>query len=282
MASRGCAFNCSFCTSPDIWEGTVRYRSPQNVVDEIELEVREHGIKYISFADDIFGLKKKWLREFCHLMIDRDLAINWMCNLHPLSFRNCREEMLDLMSRAGCDTVVLGLQSADPTILKNINRRDIEPEYAKELIELAKKRGMLTAMGYIFGLPGDTQRSIQNTIDYVWECKPHHAEFYKLSVLRGSQIDYQFPQRDMTELTDDSLNKLAKNSTRSFYLSWGTIWRNALYILSHRPQWLLSAIRNIPNLLTVTGLMKGKVYSHGPCGSAKESNSGRPSETSWI
>lgn len=256
MASRGCAYQCTFCTSHEIWQGRVRFRSPANVVAEIEHLVDTYGVRYLNFADDVFGLKAQWTREFCERLIAKKLPVRWMCNLHPFSFHAARDEIMELMRQAGCDCVVLGLQSADPQVLKNIRRKANEPNSAKLLIDAAKKRGMLTAMGYIFGLPGDTRESIDHTVNYVFDCKPHHAEFYVLKVLHGSEIDRSFPARNMTALSENELWNLANSASRRFYTRPGTIGRNVGYVLRHRPSWLLHALRRLPSILRVTGISK--------------------------
>lgn len=254
MASRGCAYRCSFCTSHEIWQHKVRFRSPENVVAEIDDIVARYGIRYIAFQDDIFALNEKWLRRFNELMKGRHPNLRWMCILHPLSFRSKRGEMMDLLKEAGCDCISMGLQSADANILTNVCRGPREPDLAKELIKEAKKRSMLTSMGYIFGLPGDTSETISKTISYVMECKPHHAEFYTLTVLKGSQIDRDFKNTPVTQLNYRELREWARKASARFYSHPATIWRNICYVLRHKPSWLLIAIRFLPNLLTVVGI----------------------------
>lgn len=255
MASRGCAYQCSFCTSHDVWRRKVRQRSPENVVAEIDHLVREYGVKYIAFQDDIFAPNMKWLRTFTTLLKSRNHDLKWMCILHPMSLRKDREELLDMLKGAGCDCISMGLQTADPAILEGIRRRSAETGSAHDLIQKAKKRGFLTSMGCIFGLPGDTTESVQKTVDYIMDCKPHHAEFYTLTVIRGSQIDKDFGTNPVCELGEEQLRSLTASASRKFYTHPKTLWRNLSYVLRKRPSWLLVAIPFLPNLIRVTGII---------------------------
>jgi anaerobic magnesium-protoporphyrin IX monomethyl ester cyclase len=256
ITSRGCPYRCTFCTSHEIWNKKVRTRSVGNVMEEIDILVNKYGVKYISFQDDVFGLSASWVRDFTDAMIEKNFDLNWMCILHPLSFRNKRGEMLDRLKKAGCDTISLGLQSADPTILKNIKRMPQEPEMCMELITAAKQRGMLTAIGFIFGSPGETGESLQCSIDFALKCQPHHAEFYTLDVLKGSQIDVMYGEESFTAMSSEQLNSDRVRASRTFYSHPAIIYQNIAYILRYRPSWILAGLKFLPFFLKSVGFSK--------------------------
>ena len=88
MASRGCPFRCSFCSSHEVWQSKVRIRSPENVVEEIARVLDIWPKAYFTFVDDIFGQNATWVEQFCRLILERKLRFKWFCILHPLSFKS--------------------------------------------------------------------------------------------------------------------------------------------------------------------------------------------------
>ena len=279
MAARGCAYQCSFCTSHEVWRKKVRTRSPENVVAEIDHLVCDYGVKYISFQDDVFAPNIKWLKVFTTLLKSRQYDLKWMCILHPMSFRKNREEALDMLKGAGCDCISMGLQSSDPVVLKGICRNSDEPSNAFDLIQKAKKRGFLTSMGCIFGLPGDTIESLEGTVNYIMDCKPHHAEFYTLTVLHGSKIDQDFGGGAVCEVDEAQLRIMTAKASRRFYTNPKTLWRNLSYVLIKRPSWLLVGLRFLPNLFKVTGIIQQNNFTRsGDCVISKDDNIHEPTK----
>jgi radical SAM superfamily enzyme YgiQ (UPF0313 family) len=257
IASRGCFYRCTFCTSCRIWEYRYRQRSPDNVVREIDDVVKKYKVKYVAFQDDIFGINNTWIEEFCRKLLQRPYKIRWMAILHPLSLKTETEKILRLMRKVGCDTLSLGLQSAHPQILKNINRNPSEPENLKKILKIANRLGFITAVGYVMGLPGDTKETIQTTIDYSLNCNSTLANYYMLSVLRGSEIDEKYRNRKICELTKGEIEKFTVTAYRSFYTRPKAILRIAHFIIKN-PTWLIVAGINIPSILPRIGFTKIK------------------------
>lgn len=254
MASRGCPRNCSFCCSPSMWDRRVRVRTPENVIAEIDHVVNKYHVKYISFKDDIFGINLNWLRKFCNLLIERNYDLNWMCLIHPFSFKNHREEILDLMREAGCNTLIMGLQSIDPTVLKLANRHSEEPVEAEELIKIAKRKHFLIATHFIVGLPGETETSIKANIDYALRVRPHFVEFYKLIKLEGSEIAEKYGDRETSDLSNNEISYWANFAMKKFYSHPLNLIQNLGYVLRHKPSWLFKGVRHIGYFLNSVGL----------------------------
>jgi len=258
MASRGCHFNCTFCTSHVVWGHKYRQRSVRNVIDEIEELVNKYEIKYIAFQDDDFGLNQKWLEELCLEIIKKNYKFKWMCICHPFSFIRKREETLKLLKKSGCDTLSFGLQSADKQILKNIKRNEREPEELLKTIRLAKKFSFFTSIGFIFGLPGDTEETIKTTIDYCDKVKPHVLEFYSLAVLEGSEIHKNYKSKPICGLSREEVNKWCIKASKRFYRDPKTILRFGSYVIRKNPVWALKMMVSLPFLLDRVGLIKNK------------------------
>ena len=96
---------------------------------------------------------------------------------------------------------------------------------------------------------------MQRSVDYIMDCKPHHAEFYNLTVIRGSTIDKQFGSDPVCSLGQEQLRDLTAKASRTFYTNPKTLWRNLSYVLTNRPSWLLLGLRYLPNLFKVTGII---------------------------
>jgi len=252
IASRGCIYRCHFCTSCKIWGYRYRQRSVDNVLAEIDAAVHAYNVKYIAFQDDVFGITNPWIEEFCTKLMKRQYRIRWMVILHPFSIGQDQERILRLMKRAGCDTLSFGLQSADAATLRGINRSPAEPARLKSILATAKRLGLVTVVGYIFGLPGDTRKSIQKTLDYALHCGATLSNFYVLSILRGSEMERMYGTGNVSNLPRDEIVKLTKQASKTFYTYPETIWNILLFILKN-PGWLFYVVLRFRAVLSRIG-----------------------------
>lgn len=257
ITSRGCLYRCAYCTSCKIWQYKYRRRTVDNVIAEIDEVIKKYQAKYIAFQDDVFGITNDWIEDFCEKLIARPYKIRWMAILHPFSIRSDTERILRLMRRAGCDTFSFGIQTAHKEILKNINRHPDEPEQLKKIIKIANKLGFVTASSYIFGLPGDTKQTIQTTIDYSLKCDSTLANYYTLSILRGSEIEISYKDKKICELSPEEITNLAAEASRKFYKRPGTILRIGYFAIKN-PRWLIRVILRLPSILAMIGFLKIK------------------------
>ncbi|MBN1384063.1 MAG: B12-binding domain-containing radical SAM protein [Elusimicrobia bacterium] len=258
MTSRGCPFRCAYCTSHVIWTRKVRQMSVERVMKEIDFLVKEYNIKLIDFLDDIFGLKKDWIYDFCNELIKRKYDLKWCVILHPWSFKGYREDIFKLMKKAGCVTTKLGIQSANPKILKNVNRNPEDLEGAKDIIRLSKKHGMFIVTEMIFGLPEDTRATVNENLDFAFKTNPHYALFFEYQHLEGSELFLRYPNRDFTEIPNDEVKQLVKKANEKFYLRLSKIFELFIYALTHRPMWIFQVLKNSRFVLNLIGLRKGQ------------------------
>jgi anaerobic magnesium-protoporphyrin IX monomethyl ester cyclase len=186
VTTRGCPYECTFCASPKIWERSIRYRSPGNVVDEIELLVREYEVKEIHFEDDNLTLKRSHVEGICQLIIERGVKISWAC---PNGVRADKldHDLLKLMEKSGCYYIAFGIESGDQKILDNV-KKHIEIETVFKAVEMAEEEGIMTQGFFIFGLPGETRQTIEKTIDFSKRTKLSRAQFLLLDVLPGCEL----------------------------------------------------------------------------------------------
>lgn len=253
IASRGCPFRCTFCASNNFWKNKQRYRSVENVIDEIDLLVNKYHVKYLGFKDDSFGLDINWIEEFVEKMKERNLNVSFSCMPHPFSFKGNRRKMLSLLKEVGLDIIIPGLQSVDKNVLKNINRDSKEPEYLEELILEAKKLSITTVIEFIFGLPGDNEEIFKKNLAFALKVKPHYALFYNLTKLPGSDIAKRFNGKNVSCLDKNDIKEYVKKTQKAYFTNPGIIIQDFRHVLSKNPKWFLKAGKNVHYLIKATG-----------------------------
>ncbi len=157
MASRGCPYNCVFCSKP-IADRSIRYRSPENVVNEIE----SVNAKYVVFADDTFTLNRKTTLMLCQEIIDRKLDVGWHCETRV---NLVDKELLQVMKKAGCKKIEFGIESGNERIRNNIVRKNPTNEQINRTFSLCKTVGIQTAAYLMLGFPTETKKEMQETAE---------------------------------------------------------------------------------------------------------------------
>jgi hopanoid biosynthesis associated radical SAM protein HpnJ len=159
--SRGCPALCTFCLWPQTYSGrSMRMRSPENVYEEVKW-IKENlpQVRDISFDDDTFSADRKHARAVAEKIAP--LGVSWVINARA----NCDYETLKIMRGAGLHHVIVGYESGDEQILKNIKKGVTRPQ-AEEFTRNCKKLGITIHGAFIMGLPGETRETIRKTIDY--------------------------------------------------------------------------------------------------------------------
>ena len=159
LASRGCPNACSFCCSPKIWKQTIRYRSPASVLREIR-ELVEEGTRKFHFYDDDFLLNPAFVRTLCTSIVAEDLSIQWVCLASTRSIKR-NAALLDLMVRAGCVGIEVGIESGDPGVLVEISKPQRVPEI-EEAVKILHKKGVTILPLFMTFNPGETLEGHRN------------------------------------------------------------------------------------------------------------------------
>ena len=173
--SRGCPFSCIFCSSPGIWKKKVRYRSVDNVIEEIKMRYYDYGVKNYYFSDDNFNLDKTRTIKLCNAIIENKLDIEWMCEALLNTFDR---EMLEVMKAAGCKRVKLGIESGNDRILK-LMKKNTNKEKIRKKIKLIKEVGVDITAYFLIGMPTETKEEMLETYYFAEEIEP---EYISLSV----------------------------------------------------------------------------------------------------
>jgi len=139
MASRGCAFNCSFCSS--LWKRRVRYRKLDAVIAELKRNIERTGIRKYHFYDDDFLIRPRFAREMCQRLIDEKLNIQW-CADSRVGDINRNADLLPLLARSGCLGLEIGVESLDDVVLEKINKRQTAND-SLVAVRLLKQHGIV-------------------------------------------------------------------------------------------------------------------------------------------
>ncbi len=160
-SSRGCPFRCIYCLWPQTFSGRqMRTRSPKNVYDEVKwITENVPEMRELSFDDDTFTANTTHAREVARLL--KPLGISWTANTRA----NCDYETLKIMRESGLRHVVVGFESGNEQILKNI-KKGVTKEQAIQFTKDCKKLGLSIHGAFIMGLPGETKETINETIEF--------------------------------------------------------------------------------------------------------------------
>lgn len=198
--TRGCPADCAFCGSPRIWGRRVRFFGADRFVEQIVL-LRRRGVTFFFVSDDTFTLKKSLVVEVCRQLAERCPDIAWAA----ISRIDCvDEELLFWMRRAGCIQISYGVESGDPGIRDFLNKR-LDPADIRRAFDLTVRHGMMARAYFIYGSPGETDETIQRTLDLMDQIRPLGAIFYLLDVFPGTALYDRF--RAATGLTDAVWNQ---------------------------------------------------------------------------
>lgn len=184
FTGRGCPARCNYCVYPQTMHGhSYRLRSAKNVIEEFEY-IRENfpDVKHIVIEDDTFTALKKRVVEICNLMIERKIKLKWLCNARV----NLDYDTMVLMKKAGCRQIIPGVESGNQTILNNIHK-GITLEQVRKYVKCAKKAGLLVHACYMVGNQGETEETMQNTLNLALELDTDGAQFYPLLPFPGTE-----------------------------------------------------------------------------------------------
>jgi magnesium-protoporphyrin IX monomethyl ester (oxidative) cyclase len=247
MTSRGCPYNCIFCSTKVVWERHWRPRSPEQTLAEIEALIRDYGIREFAIIDDQFIGDRERVRRICELIIEKKLNIT-LSIPSGASVWLADEALLRTMQQAGFYRLCFPVETGNETTLKFI-RKPVNLAKAKATIQLANRLGFWTQGNFIIGFPYETREEIEETIrfayrsglDYVFFCvaKPYAgSDMYEIfraeglleSVTRGSTI--YSANYDTKTLKAGELQRIRNRASRNFlfyrlgtYLNPVYFWR---------------------------------------------------------
>ncbi len=161
IASRGCPFACNYCYHL-FGRSKYRFRSAENIVSEMEALVDRYGVDFIGFVDDNMMASETHLLAFCDLLEKRRLPVTWGCHGRVTS---AEPHILERMAETGCVWIGYGIESGSQRMLDAMNKK-ARVEQAKKAVENTRRAGIFPNTTFIFGYPGETRETIQETVDF--------------------------------------------------------------------------------------------------------------------
>jgi anaerobic magnesium-protoporphyrin IX monomethyl ester cyclase len=215
ITSRGCPYQCNFCFR-GVFGNKWRFRTPENVVAEMEILIKEYGAKEIRLWDDTFNADTERVKDICRLIIKKKLKFSWTC-LGRVN--KADKEMFKLMKKAGCWQISFGIESGNEEILKSLNK-GISKRMVEESIKETTEAGIQALGFFILGLPGETEMTMRETIDFAKSLPLSVANFTIATPYPGTKLWLEAEKRGF--LKDVSYDKLLVNlPDKLFYIPEG-------------------------------------------------------------
>jgi radical SAM superfamily enzyme YgiQ (UPF0313 family) len=257
-ASRGCRYNCYFCSAPGFWKNHVGTHSPGYILSIMNYLYEKYKLNRFQFHDDNFGINNQWIEEFCRLLGSNKYNFEWECYSR---FDLLNEEKLAIMKKAGCRLISLGVEFGSDEILRKIKGHSkVKIEQGMSLL---RKFKIKTRLFFMIGPPSKTEEDIKNTIKYAVKLNPDvfvatisipfpGSRFYDEMKDIGMAPNFKDRLIPIYESPGDTLgfkkeylDRMIKYAYRSFYL---------------RPNYILRHIAKIRNIKQLTYYLKGIRY----------------------
>ncbi|MGB9735173.1 MAG: B12-binding domain-containing radical SAM protein [bacterium] len=187
IASRGCPFHCTYCqpTLRRLFGSRLRYRSPDNVIEEILELKRLYNIQSFMFQDDTFTINRKWVTEFIDKFSKKQTGIVWGCNTRA---DTVDKYLLKEMYSAGLRKIHIGAESASVHILSDIYKKGILPEQVMDVVVMAHDIGIKTLTFFMLGAPGETKKEMCKTIRFARAIRSDEVTFNLTQPLPGTDL----------------------------------------------------------------------------------------------
>ena len=200
LASRGCPEKCSFCTTPNLFDQQVRWRSPLKIYEEIRMLKDKYKVTEIQFDDDTLTANRKWLMDICALI--QPLGLRW-CTPNGVKVNyysnnvELQKSMFKAMKDSGCYQITFAVESGVQEVLDNIVHKNIDLKVVKPTIKLAKEAGMLVHCFYIVGFPGETREQMEETVKFAADSEADSFSLAIFSPLPGTPLYREVEEKNL-------------------------------------------------------------------------------------
>ncbi len=266
--SRGCPFSCSFCSVSKVWGTKYRFRSPENVVKELELQKMER-MKYLLIYDDNFAANKERSKKILEMMIERDIILPWVAQVRSDVYKD--EELLKLMSESGCDFLDIGFESVSDRTLGFYNKRQTV-EDIKNCIKKLHDYGIKIYGMFVLGADTDELSTVKSTLDFVNTNEIDTVQFSILTPLPGTDLFHKLNKSkrifnpdwkyyDTTHVVHYPRNMKPYDLQAEFMEAWKEFYNNRHLIKNiMRRKWSVAALNIIARRLTKKAIKEGEEY----------------------
>ncbi|MBA4318688.1 MAG: B12-binding domain-containing radical SAM protein, partial [Flavobacterium sp.] len=206
LTSRGCVNRCNFCYRP---ERGIRFRSLENVIEEIKILKERYGVTYFGMQDELFVFSKKRIFDFYEQLRKNNLKIKFNCNARVDIFD---EEVAICLKESGCKFLSFGMESSDQNVL-DLMKKNATVEQNIQAAEITKKIGIGLGLYFIWGNKGDTEETLRNNVKLIKEYNTYDEirTIRPVTPYPGSELYYETIERGLLSGPEDFFNKF-KNS----------------------------------------------------------------------
>ena len=264
ISSRGCPFNCAFCSAHLMVGKKYRIRSEDSIIDELKILRDQYQVRYVFFQDDTLTLARKRIESLCRRLREEQLHINFGCFSRVEVFD---AELAGMLAQAGCQLVIFGVESGVPEVLKKISKH-ISLHQAEQAIVNCRDNGIQSYASFVVGFPFETEAQIRQTLAFGKSidasrvtfnpfvpfpgCSLYNETQHKPATVDGWErfLTTGVPPFDMTPgLPARKLKNMIDQAHLEYYIHPRRLWR------------LLSSIHSLGELKTMitaaTGMLKG-------------------------
>jgi anaerobic magnesium-protoporphyrin IX monomethyl ester cyclase len=241
---KGCSFKCIFCPAYEISKGTIKRRSPENIIAEIEECVKKFEIDDFQFDADTFTLNKNWTEKLCQELISKNLKISWYCNSRV---DTVDESLLELMKKAGCRVIGYGIESGSQETLDRI-KKNITLDQARRTIEKTKNAGIYSHTFFVIGFPWETREMVEETINFIRELNPDFFDINIAFPLPGTELYRICIEENLFEYDGKEPLSYSNSPIRTIYLSRNELIelrKRGLRKLYLRPSYIFKTLKKV-------------------------------------
>jgi len=212
--SRGCPFDCQFCSVKSIWGKTYRYMSAERIIEEIKHLIKFYGAQGIYFREDHFTLNRKRTIEFCELLLRENISIKWLCETRVESLDDY--ELQKLMYKAGCRFFYIGVESGSQRMLDFYQKGETVEQFIKAF-DIAKKAGIKSYASFIVGFPSETPEDIKLTETLIKRLSPDFVGRNIFVGIPGSELYNYILNNNLYDYIDQNKIIYPKNYLSNVY-----------------------------------------------------------------
>jgi anaerobic magnesium-protoporphyrin IX monomethyl ester cyclase len=263
LTSRGCHFTCKFCSCAAFTNSTIRWRTPENVVEELQYLDDKFGIKEYMFVDDNFTFDKNRVIKICRLIKQNRLDLDWYCEGR---INQADENMFREMHRSGCGVMYFGIESCVEKILRYY-RKGITYDMTRSAVAKARRAGLDVVGSFIFGAPVETLADMWETVNKAAALDIDFAQFNILRLVRGMPLWEELAQQGLIDdrnqwegsvlgleihpqLTLKDSPRLLKEFHKAFYLRRKYLMKQVTRTLLHRKKQILLNLSHLNRLMS--------------------------------
>jgi magnesium-protoporphyrin IX monomethyl ester (oxidative) cyclase len=229
ISSRGCPFNCIFCSIQTVWGRKWRARSAKNVVEEMELLYNKYGVREFRFFDDNISWDKKRMIEICDEIIKRKMDIRWDTP-NGIAISTLDEQVLKKMKQAGYYKAIFGIESGCVDTLRKI-RKPVSLDFSKRIIDRCNELGIWTWSTFVIGFPFEDENSIKQTMEYAKKSGLDFITVYIAQPYTGTEMYKMYEDMGLMKegIKQGSSVVNTKYDTKYFKAEELSVWQKKIY-----------------------------------------------------